>query len=489
MRMLRGCPDCGAAWREPTARFCGRCGARLTEQSDTSARGMPRLSLRTPPRLARWVAGIIAAGLVVGALAWAASRPPRVQQIDVAVPAQTELQAPPDRRGELPRCVVDGLEQDCVTWQLDARTTSVQSRGKLLVIMRREGLVQAVNPTTGDIVWSTGTPIVEGELIPGDVSGRVIVMGNERVELLDAGSGHTLGSYAGWLGALSDDRFAVVSNYEATTGLPLGPTLLVDMVSGQADEWELEPSEHVVDLTGPILTLVAPHDSGPTDVRAYDDDGELLWSVARAAWRVVVGELIHTVVGEFDPTVPVTLQTLDPRTGDVLWARELGTEYLGGPGLVHGSLIVPEGGTVVSLDPATGEERWREPLPAAEGAFVHHVRLPGVVMLTAWTQLGSSHLTALDVDSGEHLWTGPSLDHEWWELSDFTDNGVFLSAGSEFSLHHFDGTVTRFELTGHLGAPASIVNLDPLVVSTGNRLYGIDADIALSGEPQPRGSE
>ncbi len=62
-------------------------------------------------------------------------------------------------------------------------------------------------------------------------------------------------------------------------------------------------------------------------------------------------------------------------------------------------------------------------------------------------------------------------------------------AGSEFSIHHFDGTVTAFELTGGLGARASILSLDPLVVNTGNRLYGLDADIALSGEPQPRESE
>jgi outer membrane protein assembly factor BamB len=271
----------------------------------------------------------------------------------------------------------------------------------------------------------------------------------------------------------------------------VGPVLLVDMVSGQTEEWTLQPSEHLVAVGVPILTVVMPDDSAPTALRAYDDHGELLWSAAGESWPIAVDDVIYTSSLSAEAPRGAVLSARDPLNGQALWTYEYvqGGEFLGSPGLAHGTLVVPEADAIVALDAATGRLNWQVPSPGDQ-VFVEPVELPGVIVLTTWSELGTSQLVGVDVNTGEHVWTGPGLENGWWDASRITDEGLLSSTGREYSIHHYDGTVTSFELTAPFRSTnPRIVSLDPLVVSSGYRLYGLDADIALSGEPRPRASE
>lgn len=490
MRMLRGCPDCGAAWREPSARFCGACGARLIEQVEDTPHRLRRIRLPTATQRSRALVGVLLVALIAGALAWAASRPPRIQEIDVAVPGPTDLQTPPDRTDDLPRCVVDGLEQECVTWQMDARVAGVERHGKLLVVLRQHGLVEGINPTTGDVVWSTGTPISDGALFGATIPGRVFVMGSERVMMLDAGTGHAIGSWDGWVGAWSDERFTVVGaitdpSDEAATP----PTLLVDVVSGQSDLWELDWNEHIYHVGRPIVSAVMNEDPSTNELRAYRDDGTLLWSLQGDYWAAAVGEFVYTI-GRVDGETAADVRALDPATGQVVWSSGTTFEgYMSPPILAEGVLTLAADHHLIAFDPSTGEELWRTPIDIGR-VFVYDATRPGEVVVGIWADPSQSRLVGLDASTGEQLWEGPAADNRFWDPAQIHDDGLLTATGRDFGIHHWDGTVTSFELTAPFSSRAPrIVSLDPLVVSSGLRLYGIDADVALSAGPHPSESE
>jgi len=491
MRMLRGCPDCGATWREPTARFCGACGARLIDRPDDTPNRLSRFHLPTASQRSRALVGIVVVGLVAAAVTWAASRPPRIQEIDVAVPGPTDLQTPPDRTDDLPRCVVGGLEQDCVTWQMDARITGVERHGKLLVVMRQHGLVEGINPTTGDVVWSTGTSITDGGFFGATIPGRVLAAGNERVVMLDAGTGHTIGSWEGWVGAWSDERFTVVgaipggSSEEAA-----GPaTLVVDVVSGQSDVWELDWNEHIYHVGRPIVSAVTNEDPSTSGLRAYRDDGTLLWSLQGEHWAAAVGEYVYTI-GRADGGSSTDVRALDSTTGQAVWTSSTTFEgYMSPPILAEGVLTFAGDRHLIALDPSTGDELWRTPIDIGR-VFVYDATRPGEVVVGVWADPSQSRLVGLDAGTGEQLWEGPAADNRFWDPAQINDDGLLTASGREFGIHHWDGTVTSFELTAPFNSRAPrIVSLDPLVVSSGLRLYGIDRDIALGAGSQPRESE
>jgi outer membrane protein assembly factor BamB len=487
--MLRGCPDCGSTWREPTARFCGTCGARLVERTDDTPNRQRHINLPTATQGSRILGGVVVVALVAATLTWAASRPPQIREIDVAVPAPTELQEPPDQQDAMPRCVVAGLEQDCVTWQLDARIAGVQQHGKLLVVLRQHGRVEGINPATGDVVWSTGTPIANGSLFGAPVPGRVLVMGESRVMMLDAGSGTPIGSWDGWIGAWSDARFTVVGAFDVGEPGTAPPTLLVDVVSGQTDAWELDVNEHLYHVGEPVISVVTNDNPHTNELRAYAENGALLWSVSGENWPATVGDLVYTVA-LIDAGRTAEVRALDPATGQVVWTSGTAFESVWStPVLASDVLVLVADNHLIAFDPETGEERWRTPTDMGR-IFVYESGRPGEVVVGIWSDPGLSRLKGLDADTGAQLWEGPTLDNELVDPSRFTDDGLLTTSGRQFAIQHWDGTVTSFQFTAPFrSSNSSFVSLDPLVVSSGYRLYGIDRDIALSAGPQPSESE
>jgi outer membrane protein assembly factor BamB len=483
MRMLRGCPDCGATWREPTARFCGACGARLVERTDDTSSHPRRLHLPTAPQPSRILTGLVVIALVAAALNWAATRSPQIREIDVAVPGPTELQELPDLKDELPRCLVGGLEQDCVTWQLDARIVGTQTHGKLLAILHEDGRVDGINAATGEVVWSAGSP-PHSSLIDVDLPGRVLVAGEGRNVLLDAATGQTIGAWDGWMGPWSDERFAVMRTLDDGTSR----ATVVDIVSGQWDEWELEANEHVTHVGTPLLSVVNNGDPATSELRAYAEDRRLLWSVAGGLQPAAVGSLVHAVVWDRDGGARIL--ALEPATGRTVWASSTTYQAMwSSPRLVAGLLVGQDSGQIFALDPMTGEERWRQDNPAYQ-SFFSAVERPGEVVLVAWTHTDKNMLIGLDARTGIKRWEGPPVSDSWWDASRVSDAGLLAATGHRFAVHHWDGTATSFELTAPFQNRGSrFISLDPLVVSSGIRLYGIGRDIALGAGPQPSASE
>lgn len=108
------------------------------------------------------------------------------------------------------------------------------------------------------------------------------------------------------------------------------------------------------------------------------------------------------------------LTALDLATGDLLWERDLATDYdtpqlewgiAGTPLLAEGVLVVQPGGRkacLVGLDPATGEERWKTPGgKPSHSSFVHWQR--GDRHLAVG--FDAKNLGAWDLSTGERLWS------------------------------------------------------------------------------------
>ncbi len=108
------------------------------------------------------------------------------------------------------------------------------------------------------------------------------------------------------------------------------------------------------------------------------------------------------------------LTALDLATGDMLWERDLATDYdtpqlewgiAGTPLLAEGVLVVQPGGRkacLVGLDPATGEEKWKTPGgKPSHSSFVHWRRGDRDLAVG----FDAKNLGAWDLSTGEKVWS------------------------------------------------------------------------------------
>ncbi len=99
------------------------------------------------------------------------------------------------------------------------------------------------------------------------------------------------------------------------------------------------------------------------------------------------------------------------------WLRTLGSGYSGiaiGGGLLVTAAQAGERDVVVALDPATGDERWRYDLAPAyaghDGSHDGPIATPAIGGGRVFALSPSGHLAALDLQSGEAVWTRNLVD-------------------------------------------------------------------------------
>jgi len=101
-------------------------------------------------------------------------------------------------------------------------------------------------------------------------------------------------------------------------------------------------------------------------------------------------------------STPGGVQAVDRETGRLLWERQLAAAPRGGLAL-DGSLLVPTAdGTLLALDPATGEQHWSSRLGADPLSTA-----PLVAAGSAWVGDAGGVLHRVDLDDGGEAWSLP----------------------------------------------------------------------------------
>lgn len=164
------------------------------------------------------------------------------------------------------------------------------------------------------------------------------------------------------------------------------------------------------------------------------------WSreLGRRVSYPVVAEGRLFVAADLEETLGTVLYALDPRTGAILWTRDVG-DYSGG-GRSHlvydrGRLIAESSnGAVTAHDPATGAPLWSSQF------LVTGRRLPLAEGGQAWTTTGGigGTLIALDGATGEFAWYDSEIGSESSPAAD----------GANVYVAHMCEGVTAFERSG-----------------------------------------
>lgn len=221
------------------------------------------------------------------------------------------------------------LDDGEVAWSVDlggrVRSSPLLTEGRLVVGVGDE--VVAVSASDGDAAWRTAVdgPIDGSAALAGDL----VVIGDTTNQLwaLAADTGEVTAQVD--LGPVVEDTFVA--------GIAATPTVTQDLVvvaSTNGTVLAADPAtlaaRWTVDLGDPVYTSMAVTGDGTVGIVATAtgtvvalalDDGEVVW-------QVDVGDSVYaspTITGDDDATV----------------------------------LALEEGGSLVGLDPATGNERWR----------------------------------------------------------------------------------------------------------------------------------
>ena len=192
------------------------------------------------------------------------------------------------------------------------------------------------------------------------------------------------------------------------------------------------------------------------------------------------------------------LSALDLATGDVLWERDLASDYdtpqlewgiAGTPLLVQDTLVVQPGGhkaCLVGLDPATGEERWKSPSgKPSHSSFVQWRRGERDLVVG----FDAKNLGAWDILTGEKVW---SISPEF--TGDFNVPTPVIVGDRIFVATENNGArLYEFNAEGTPSSPSENTRVEDFApdshtpVAIGNRIYGVHHGLhCFEATPGPR---
>lgn len=284
--------------------------------------------------------------------------------------------------GQMPRSGLDGTVAWISRSPAGVGTDEAVSTNFGIAIPRRTGVVEMLDPQTGEVRWRySRTDSEETPDLYVTGGGRLLV-----VEFSDLGY------------------------------------LLLDADTGRRKAvWPRGTRDHVIQQADPLLTV--EDGSGPEKLRGVGVDG-------RDRWTFEPGRCIDvTAVATADTAValldrdcgpePNELAGLDVESGKKLWS--VNGQLYARPTVVGDVVVVAEHGAgtrrpgaLVAIEPRTGERRWRWAVPAewscrtavtASGNLLIVVDCPGRQGRAG----GRGIVTALDVATGAVAWqqTGP----------------------------------------------------------------------------------
>ncbi len=301
-------------------------------------------------------------------------------------------------------------------WSRSAGAASAPARSPEghgpLVVLTREGSVQALSPETGEPLWSAPVEEASGAPVVGADGTVYVASGKHHLMALDGDDGQQRWSreFQGWLvgapaisaegtlGMVLKERGDQVLCLDAETGetrwqrplqqqsmlgrsvaiSPQGTILAfenadlslraLDGHSGRT-VWKFPVSDYLSgDLaTGDDGSVYVSRTSG--DVLALDaQDGRLMWKQKLGRSPAATAADGAVFVRSDDNRV----SALDARTGQPRWQQEIKDEKLGAPGVDPEGNVVVTGstGTARALDAESGQTRWRASLGGELSAAV-----------------------------------------------------------------------------------------------------------------------
>jgi outer membrane protein assembly factor BamB len=233
-------------------------------------------------------------------------------------------------------------------------------------------------------------------------------------------------------------------------------------------------------------TREAPNPPGPvagqgTVVLAADDGGSAALvgvdaQTGEERWRLDSDE---TVLGHSDEVAVLGpppagfvsrsgIRGIDRATGTELWETDLALEDLSGVGVARGPAAVlddvialPTGTSVTAVEISTGEELWTAP------QLDHPAAADGVVVGAR----GS--LAAIDAESGAELWTAPGRS-SYGDLLALGDGAaIVLGMGGEIVAYELQSGAERWQVPRSSGAEPQLVNGTVVVMLWEGQLVGL----------------
>lgn len=371
-----------------------------------------------------------------------------------------------------------------VTFPGERGVMQVISTGGMLYLVTKEGIIHALEAASGREIWQVSCwesplvqrcpydPPIEPEAweypVYPELTGakeRIVLAG----EVLVAGfcTGSTYGGTQAEILATSFDissgdmlwtRPLGVGGVAGTAGklVVLNTDLGIMGVEGTTGEpaWLVEKGDFAflrasLVAEGAVFAFKRKEEWGNTSYIAYDAiDGSILWEWEEGEYYIhllgAAGGRFFTLSGSYEQ--PVMLSAHDVRSGQKLWACELGwsdsviyytgmafqggTLYLGG-----GSSWMPAG--LAAIDAATGQILWKT---LAEVGGDKVALLGDTVYLLAWVNY-QRRIYAVDALTGQVKWAG--LESE--ELTLHGSDGAKLYVSAPSGPQKNDPVLTAYE--------------------------------------------
>lgn len=175
------------------------------------------------------------------------------------------------------------------------------------------------------------------------------------------------------------------------------------------------------------------------------------------------------------PTDYGRLAAYDAATGERRWTEAVGDRRLGPPTATDDLLLVPWGGGVSALA-RDGSEAWRFEFESAHREDGGVAVGDGAAYVCADRRDGRRRLFALDVATGERLWTGDARPEAGPLTPAVADGAVYLPTESATAVAVDAATgerLWRFETDGIHGSPVAVSDGTLYVVDDGT-LYALE---------------
>ncbi|KXI22869.1 outer membrane protein assembly factor BamB [Photobacterium sanguinicancri] len=312
--------------------------------------------------------------------------------------------------------------------------------GKIFVA-DRDGVVQALEPDTGKVIWSQD---LESD-ITAKISGGITVsyskvfLGTENAEViaLDEETGEEL-----WRTSVEGEVLAAPLVDE---GL-----VIVNTSRGVLEALDADTGEDKWRLSGEVPTLTLRGDSSPVAI-----SGGVFWGQAN-------GRLAGALMG----------------TGQMLWQQPIGspkgsTEIdrlvdVDASPVIAGERLFAVGynGNLVSIDLRTGQPAWKRSYSSANNFIVEGNQ---IYLIT-----DKDHVVAVDARSGTEIWQNKDLEYRLLSSPVVIDGSVVVG-DSEGYLHWLDPYTGEF--TAQQKVDGSGIAIPPVKVSDGYLVVTRDGQI------------
>ena len=371
---------------------------------------MPRPVHRTSPLITAWLAVLLSCAALAAApgsgAARAAVQPGDDWPLTRGSPARTAAAGVPGGPGG-PATVVWRYR---LPGEGDSQVAPpvVAGRSAFVLSGSRKGILSAVDVATGKHVWrskahyplDTGLALVDDLVIAVEMEGFLTPPSS--LVALDAADGGERWRFA--LGPVAYVSTPTVADGLVFVGTGVGDLIAIDAANGD-ERWRTRVADGFAD---------DPENSSPSVSPAAVADGAV---VVVAATLEDEGDRVRRPRPERpDPPAGDVLVSLDAATGAERWRAPLeGFAQATGPAIADGTVYVPvqsledeDSGYVLAVDGASGAERWRS---TVEGSPDRPLAVGGDrVYLGLWS--GSSErdtLVALETATGQEAWRVPEV--------------------------------------------------------------------------------